>query len=76
VAVILIGSMLALAYCYRLTEAVWFPPADEAPGPEVPGDVRLGLVALAAGIVVVGLVSGVIVERLLLPAAAPALGLR
>jgi multicomponent Na+:H+ antiporter subunit D len=73
VAVILIGSVLALAYCYRLTEAVWFPPADEAPAPQTPRAVRLGLVTLAAGIVLVGLVSGVLVERLLLPAAAPAL---
>jgi multicomponent Na+:H+ antiporter subunit D len=73
VAVILIGSVLALAYCYRLTEAVWFPAADEAPAPAMSRAVRLGLVTLAAGIVLAGLVSGVIVEHLLLPAAAPAL---
>jgi multicomponent Na+:H+ antiporter subunit D len=71
VAVILVGSVLAVAYGYRLTEAVWFPPADATPGPEISRGVRLGLVALAAAIVIVGLGSGVIVERLLLPAATP-----
>jgi multicomponent Na+:H+ antiporter subunit D len=72
VAAILVGSVLALAYCYRLTEAVWFPQADDGPEPAAAPAVRLGLVALAAGILVVGLASGVIVEHLLLPAAAPA----
>jgi multicomponent Na+:H+ antiporter subunit D len=73
VATILIGSLLALLYSYRLTEAVWFPRLDDdSPSPEAAAAVRLGLVVLAVGIVIVGLASGVIVERLLLPAAAPA----
>jgi multicomponent Na+:H+ antiporter subunit D len=75
VVVILLGSVLALAYCYRLTEAVWFPAADAPPAP-TPRAVRLGLVVLSVGIVVVGLGSGVIVEWVLVPAAAPALVLR
>jgi multicomponent Na+:H+ antiporter subunit D len=76
VAVILLGSLLALAYAYRLTEAVWFPGDAEPPAAPATA-VQVALVVLAVAIVVTGVGSGVIVETLLGPAAAPgALGVR
>jgi multicomponent Na+:H+ antiporter subunit D len=67
VAVILAGSLLALAYAYRLTEAVWFAGDAVAP-PAPPAAVQVALVVLATAIVVTGIASGVIVERLALGA--------
>jgi multicomponent Na+:H+ antiporter subunit D len=67
VAVILAGSLLALAYAYRLTEAVWFAGEAAAP-PAPPAALQVALVVLAVAIVVTGLGSGVIVERLALGA--------
>jgi multicomponent Na+:H+ antiporter subunit D len=75
VATILVGSLLALAYAYRLTEAVWFPGDGGGTAP-VPATVQVTLVALAASIVVAGIGSGVIVETVLGPAVAPALQTR
>lgn len=69
VVAIIAGSLLAVVYCYRLTESVWF--GDAAPGArEAPASVMVGLVALAVLTVAVGLASSAIVERALLPAAA------
>jgi multicomponent Na+:H+ antiporter subunit D len=80
VAAIVAGSLLALGYMYRLTGALWFPPAatPDAPGPEVaaPRPVLAALVLLAAGILVVGLGSGALVERGLVPSVGGVTGAR
>jgi multicomponent Na+:H+ antiporter subunit D len=73
VAAILLGSLLAAVYMYRLTEAVWLAPADggEDAGPtRTPPATLAALLVLAAATLAVGLGNQVIVEGLLLPAAA------
>lgn len=67
---ILAGSLLAIVYMYRLTEAVWFPGASASGEVEAPRSVLVVLVVLAVAIVAVGLGNGPIVERVLFPAAA------
>lgn len=74
VVAILVGSLLALVYMYRLTEAVWFgEPPLRAPVTEAPAAVVLGLVVLAVAMIAAGLANAAIVTRLLAPAAAAAL---
>jgi multicomponent Na+:H+ antiporter subunit D len=74
VAAILVGSLLALVYMYRLTEAVWFgEPSSPGPAQEPPAVVVLGLVVLAVAMLAAGLGNSAIVTRLLAPAAAAAL---
>jgi multicomponent Na+:H+ antiporter subunit D len=72
VAAILLGSLLAAVYMYRLTEAVWLTPADaRAAGRwEAPPIVLAALLVLAVATLGVGLANEVIVERLLAPAVA------
>jgi multicomponent Na+:H+ antiporter subunit D len=75
VAAILLGSLLAAVYMYRLTEAVWFGPADaRADGvrAEAAPAVLAALLVLAVATLAVGLGNAVIVDRLLAPAAATA----
>jgi multicomponent Na+:H+ antiporter subunit D len=67
VAVILAGSLLAVGYMYRFTEAIWVGGVDNAP-PDAPRSVRVGLIALAIVTVAVGLTSGVLMRTVLLPA--------
>jgi multicomponent Na+:H+ antiporter subunit D len=65
VLVILVGSLLALGYMYRFTEAVWFGPsalAERDVGE--PRPIVIGLVLLATATVAVGLGSAVLVEIL------------
>jgi multicomponent Na+:H+ antiporter subunit D len=63
VAAILLGSLLAAVYMYRLTERVWFPgPSPPLRSPEAPGLVLAGLVVLAAAVVAVGVSNVAIVE--------------
>jgi multicomponent Na+:H+ antiporter subunit D len=69
-AAILLGSLLALGYAYRLTEALWFPRADAAAPAAAPAAVQVSLVVLAVAIVVTGIASGAIVDVLLAPALA------
>ena len=73
VAVILAGSLLAVGYTYRLTEAVWFE-GSRADGrrEEAAPSVLTGLVLLAVLAVAAGLANSVIVDAILLPAAAGA----
>ncbi|HSE94182.1 MAG TPA: proton-conducting transporter membrane subunit [Methylomirabilota bacterium] len=73
VAVILAGSLLAVGYTYRLTEAVWFE-GSRADGrrEEAPPSVLIGLVLLAVLAVAAGLANSVIVDAILLPAVAGA----
>lgn len=74
VVAILVGSLLALVYMYRLTEAVWFGESSRGgPSAEAPWAVLIGLVALAVAIIAAGLGNSAIVTRLLAPAAAGAL---
>ena len=73
VAAILLGSLLAAVYMYRLTEAVWFGPADaRAAGgrAEAAPAVLAALLVLAVATLGVGLGNAVLVDRLLAPAAA------
>lgn len=74
VVAILVGSLLALVYMYRLTEAVWFGESSRGgTSAEAPLAVLIGLVALAVAIIAAGLGNSAIVTRLLAPAAAGAL---
>jgi multicomponent Na+:H+ antiporter subunit D len=73
VAAILLGSLLAAVYMYRLTEAVWLTAGDEGSPPrqrEAPPVVLAALLVLALATLGIGLTNEVIVERLLAPAAA------
>ena len=75
VAAILLGSLLAAVYMYRLTEAVWLTPADAGGVPrprEAPAVVVAALLVLAVATLGVGLANEVIVQRLVAPAAAAA----
>lgn len=71
VAVILAGTLLAVGYTYRLTEAVWFADTAEVPGPrrEAPVSVLTSLVVLSVASVIAGLASAGIVDAVLAPAA-------
>jgi multicomponent Na+:H+ antiporter subunit D len=70
---ILLGSLLAAVYVYRLTESAWFERAPRAAETvEAPWPVLVSLVVLAAGSVAVGPASAAIVSHLLAPAAAGA----
>jgi multicomponent Na+:H+ antiporter subunit D len=67
---ILLGSLLAAVYMYRLTEAVWFggtvsPPSSR----EAPAPILVALLVLAAGTIAAGLGNAAIVEYVLVPAA-------
>ena len=70
VAVILAGSLLAVGYMYRFTEAIWVGAVVEGAPADAPPSVRVGLVALALVTVAVGLASGVLMRTVLLPATA------
>jgi multicomponent Na+:H+ antiporter subunit D len=72
VLVVLVGTLLALVYTYRLTEAIWLGGADEprAPGREAPASVLVSLVVMSGASLVVGLASAGIVDTVLGPAAA------
>ena len=73
VAAILLGSLLAAVYMYRLTEAVWLTAGDAGSTPrqrEAPPVVLAALLVLALATLGIGLTNEVIVERLLAPAAA------
>jgi multicomponent Na+:H+ antiporter subunit D len=68
---ILGGSLLAVVYMYRFTEAVWFGEPRAAGGPpEAPMPLLVGLVALAVASVAVGLGNAALVSNVLGPAAA------
>lgn len=70
VVVVLVGSLLAAVYMYRLTENVWTAmPVATRPRPEAPASVLAGLLLLAAAIVAVGLGNAAIVTAVLVPAA-------
>lgn len=72
--VILVGSLLALVYMYRLTEAVWFAGPSPGGSPaEAPAAVLVILIVLAGGMVAAGLGNAAIVAGVLGPAAAGAL---
>ncbi|MBI2466569.1 MAG: hypothetical protein HYV62_01910 [Candidatus Rokubacteria bacterium] len=72
VASILVGSLLALAYMYRFTEAVWFGVPAPRDGPrEAPRPVLFGLVVLAVLTLAAGLANAPLVGLL-----APVLGVR
>jgi multicomponent Na+:H+ antiporter subunit D len=72
--VILVGSLLALVYMYRLTEAVWFAGPSPGGSPaEAPAAVLVILIVLAGAMVAAGLGNAAIVAGLLEPAAAGAL---
>jgi multicomponent Na+:H+ antiporter subunit D len=73
VAAILLGSLLAAVYMYRLTEAVWLAPPDTSARRglrEAPPSVLLALLVLAVATIAVGVANTAIVEHLLAPAAA------
>lgn len=73
VAAILVGSLLAAVYMYRLTERVWAPEAGpRRQVPEAPAAVLVGLVLLAAASLAVGIANVPIVAGVLAPAAAAA----
>lgn len=73
VAVILAGSLLAVGYTYRLTEAVWFTgPRPNGPRREAALPTMIGLVLLAALVIAAGLGNSVLVDAVLRPAAAGA----
>lgn len=70
-AVVLVGTLLALVYMYRLTESVWLPaPAGRGPAPEAPAPLLVALLLLTAAMVAAGLANAPIVTRILAPAAA------
>jgi len=74
-AAILLGSLLAAVYMYRLTEAVWLSPAAAAGAArrrEAPAVVLAALLVLALATLGVGVANELIVDRLLAPAAAAA----
>jgi multicomponent Na+:H+ antiporter subunit D len=77
VLVIVIGSLLAAIYMYRLTEAVWFAdegsdePAGRGAG-EAPWPILTALIILTVATLAVGLGQTPLVERVLVPAAAAA----
>jgi multicomponent Na+:H+ antiporter subunit D len=71
--VVLVGSLLAAGYMYRLTEAVWFgDPAPSDALPEAPRTLLCGLIALTVAIVGVGVANATLVARILGPAASGA----
>ena len=63
----LAGSLLAVGYMYRLTEAVWVG-AGAGHAAEAPRAVLLALVVLALVTVAVGLGSSMLMRTVLLPA--------
>ncbi len=69
VGAILLGSLLALVYMYRLTGAVWFGESGALPVAATPRPVLAVLVVLAVATLGLGLVSGPLVDRILIPAA-------
>lgn len=74
VAAVLAGSLLAVVYMYRLTEAIWLGRERAAgAGAEAPPSVLASLVALALLTLAVGLGSAALVEHVLVPAARGAL---
>jgi multicomponent Na+:H+ antiporter subunit D len=69
-AAILVGTLLAAGYMYRLTEAVWFgEPAPEGSPTEAPPALLAALVLLALLIVGAGLGNAALVAGILGPAA-------
>lgn len=67
---ILLGSVLAVAYGYRLTAGIWFEPGSgTARGPEGPRPALLALGVLAVATVAVGLANAPLVTAVLGPAA-------
>jgi multicomponent Na+:H+ antiporter subunit D len=74
VAAVLAGSLLAVVYMYRLTEAVWIGTgADPGAAREAPPSVLASLVILAVLTIAAGLASTALVDLVLLPAARGAL---
>lgn len=73
VAAVLAGSLLAVGYMYRLTEAIWVGGVVEPAPAEAPPSVLLALVVLALVTVAVGLASAALMRTVLLPATAGAL---
>ncbi len=72
-AVIVAGSLLAIAYSYRFASALrGGTEATGASGPEAPPGVLAALVVLALLVLAVGAANAPLVERLLVPAAAGA----
>jgi multicomponent Na+:H+ antiporter subunit D len=70
VVALLAGSLLAVVYMYRLTEAVWIGrEAEPGAGREAPPSVLASLIALAVLTIAAGLGSTVLVDLVLLPAA-------
>ncbi|MBM4441425.1 MAG: hydrogenase 4 subunit B [Candidatus Rokubacteria bacterium] len=72
VAAILVGSLLAAAYMYRFTEAIWATPVAHAGAGDPPASMQVGLLTLAAATLAVGLASAALMDAVLLPAAAGA----
>jgi multicomponent Na+:H+ antiporter subunit D len=71
---VLVGSLLAAGYMYRLTEAVWFgEPRGPGSPPEAPRSLLAAMVVLALLIVGTGVWNAALVERVLVPAAGAAL---
>jgi len=46
VAVIVLGSLMAVAYVWRIVEAAWFKPAPAGDGADRPGEAPLGMLVL------------------------------
>jgi multicomponent Na+:H+ antiporter subunit D len=69
VAVILLGTLLAVVYMYRLTRAVWFAAPAPKAAAEAPASLLTALVALALLVLLIGLGNAGIMNALLLAAA-------
>jgi multicomponent Na+:H+ antiporter subunit D len=68
VAAIVAGSLLAAAYMYRFTESIWAAPATLTPAEDPPVSMRIALLVLAAGSIVIGLMSTSLMNAVLVPA--------
>ena len=64
VAVVLVGSLLAALYTWKLFRVLWFtaPPAGRTPPAEAPRSMLVPLWLLAAGVLIFGLDSGLPLE--------------
>jgi multicomponent Na+:H+ antiporter subunit D len=72
VVAVLAGSLLAVGYMYRLTEAVWVGGGIERAPAEAPASVLVGLIVLALVTIAVGVGSAMLMRTVLLPATAGA----